>query len=103
MVRRCDGSDRFDPHTRATGAPAVGDDPEVTPRSQLPIGSFLHSRDSGNLKGEVPEIEGVWRSEEEMIQETSGEETPKHVKKQQQGGTLGALRILTWDEDRRPR
>ncbi|KAJ1172446.1 hypothetical protein NDU88_004293 [Pleurodeles waltl] len=108
---------RFDPHTSATGAAGVGDDPEVTPRCQLPIGSFLHSRDSGNLKGEVLEIEGVWRSEEEMVQETSGEEPPKRMKRQRQRGTLGALRIpevgdrakwristdQTWDEDRRPR
>ncbi|KAJ1190353.1 hypothetical protein NDU88_007091 [Pleurodeles waltl] len=111
----CDGSDRFDPHTRATGAAAVGDYPEVTPRSQLPFGSFLHLRESGNLKGEVPEI-GVWRSEEETVQETSGEELLKRVKTQRQGGTIGASRIPevrgqaerrtstvpTWDEDRRP-
>ncbi|KAJ1114725.1 hypothetical protein NDU88_002956 [Pleurodeles waltl] len=114
---KCDGSDRFDPHTRATGAAAVGDDPEVTPRSQLPIGSFRHSRDSGNLKGEVPEIGGVWRSAEEMVQETSGEEPPKSVKTQWQGGTIGAScipevggrderrtsTVPTWDDDRRPR
>ncbi|KAJ1190352.1 hypothetical protein NDU88_007090 [Pleurodeles waltl] len=114
---RCDGSDRFDPHTRATGAAAVGDDPEVTPRSQLPTGSFLHLRDSGNLKGEVPEIGGgVWRSEEEMVPETS-RELPKRVKTQRPGGTIGASRIPeaggqaerrtstvpTWDEDCRPR
>ncbi|KAJ1180898.1 hypothetical protein NDU88_006109 [Pleurodeles waltl] len=115
-LRLCDGSDRFDPHTRATGAAAVGDDPEVTLRSHLPIGSFHHLRDSGNLKGEVPEIKGVWRSEEEMVQETSGEEPPKRVKTQRRRGTLGASRIpevegqaelrssmdRTWDEARRP-
>ncbi|KAJ1150155.1 hypothetical protein NDU88_002952 [Pleurodeles waltl] len=113
----CDGSDRFEPHTRATGAAAVGNDPEVTPRSRLPIGSSLHSRDSRNLKGEVPEIEKRWRIEEEMVQEASGEEPQKSVRTQWQVGTVGASGIPkvgaraerktstvpTWDEDRRPR
>ncbi|KAJ1117937.1 hypothetical protein NDU88_006132 [Pleurodeles waltl] len=112
----CDGSDCLDPHTSATGAAAVGDDPEVIPRSQLPIGSFLHSRDFGNLKAEIPEIEGV----EERRGNGPGDvrrRTPKSVKSQRQGGTLGVSRIPevggraerristdpTCDEDRRPR
>ncbi|KAJ1210268.1 hypothetical protein NDU88_005634 [Pleurodeles waltl] len=91
--------------------------PGSDPRSGLPIGSFLHSRDSRNLKGEVPEIEKRWRIEEEMVQEASGEEPQKRVRTQRQGGTVGASRIPevggraerktstvpTWDEDRRPR
>ncbi|KAJ1127111.1 hypothetical protein NDU88_005515 [Pleurodeles waltl] len=115
--RSCDGSDRFDPHTRATGAAAVGEDPEVTSRSRLPIGSFFHMRDSRNFKGEVPEIEGRWRIEEDMFQEEPRDDPQKPVRTQRKGRTVRASRspeiggraerrtstVPTWDEDRRPR
>ncbi|KAJ1113217.1 hypothetical protein NDU88_001472 [Pleurodeles waltl] len=116
MPAEFDGSDRLDPHTRATGAAAVGDNPEVTPRSRLPIGSFLHSRDSGSLKGDVPEIEEM----EEQGGSGPGDvrrRTSKSVKTQHKGETLRPSRIPevggraerrvstdpTCDEDRRPR
>ncbi|KAJ1159498.1 hypothetical protein NDU88_000005 [Pleurodeles waltl] len=47
--------------------------------SRLPIGSFLHSQDFRNLKGEVPEIEERWRIKEEVFQVGSGGDPWKPV------------------------
>ncbi|KAJ1092291.1 hypothetical protein NDU88_005402 [Pleurodeles waltl] len=113
----CEGSDRSDLHTTATGAAAVGEDPEVTPKSRLPICSILSPRDTRNLKGEVPEIKGARRIEEDVFQEAAGDDHPRLIRTQRKGRPVKALRIPevggrterrtstvpTWDEDRRPR
>ncbi|KAJ1170164.1 hypothetical protein NDU88_002045 [Pleurodeles waltl] len=112
----CDGVDRSDPHTSATGAAAVWEDPEVTLRSTLPIGSNLYPRDPGNLKGEVPEFEGGRMIEEEVFQEASGDPIQKVMRTQRKRRSLEASRIPevgarperrtitvpTCDEDRLP-
>ncbi|KAJ1213897.1 hypothetical protein NDU88_001527 [Pleurodeles waltl] len=86
----CDGSDRSDPHTSATGADAAWDDPEVTPRSTFPIGSELYPLDPGNLKGEVPEFEGGRMVEEEVFQEASGDPIQKLARTQRKRRSLEA-------------
>ncbi|KAJ1081875.1 hypothetical protein NDU88_002048 [Pleurodeles waltl] len=106
-----------DLQTSETGAATAWDDPEVTPRSTLPIGSKLYLRDPGNLKGEVPEFK-EWRMVEEAVfQEASGDPIQRLVRTQRKRRSLepsgipedGArperrtLAVPTWDKDRRPR
>ncbi|KAJ1191025.1 hypothetical protein NDU88_000342 [Pleurodeles waltl] len=117
MLRQCDGSDRSDPHTSATGAAAAWDDPEVTPRSTFPIGSKHYPRDPGNLKGEITEFEGRRMVGEEVFQEASRDPIQKLARTQRKRRSLEAsgipedgarpqrrtIAVPTWDEDRQPR
>ncbi|KAJ1180095.1 hypothetical protein NDU88_005319 [Pleurodeles waltl] len=73
----CDGSDRSDPHTIATGAATAWDDPEVTPRSTLPIGSGLSPREPVALKGQDAEFRGAWMVGEEKHPGGIGGSNPK--------------------------
>ncbi|KAJ1092118.1 hypothetical protein NDU88_005230 [Pleurodeles waltl] len=108
---------RSDPHTSATGVATAWEDPEVTPRSTLPIGSELYPRDPGDLKGEVPEFEGGADGRRGSFQEASEDPNQRLVRTQVKRRPLGSsgipedgarperrtIAVPTWDEDRRPR
>ncbi|KAJ1082326.1 hypothetical protein NDU88_002494 [Pleurodeles waltl] len=113
----CDGSDQSDPNTITTGAATAWDDPEVNLRSTLLIGSGLHPRDLGELKGWVAELEESADGRRGNLQEASGDPTRRLVRTQ---GTRrlrgpsgnpenrdrperGIIAVPTRDEDRRPR
>ncbi|KAJ1103709.1 hypothetical protein NDU88_001130 [Pleurodeles waltl] len=113
----CDGSDRSDKHTIATGVATAWDDPEVTPRSTLPIGSGLSPQEPGELKGQVAELGGSADGRRGNIQEASEDPTRRLVRTQGTRRLLGPsakpengaqpeqriIAVPTRDEDRRPR
>ncbi|KAJ1161483.1 hypothetical protein NDU88_001968 [Pleurodeles waltl] len=116
-VGECDGSDPSDPHTIATGAATAWDNPEVTPRSALPIGSGLSLREPGKLKDQFTELRGARMAGEENIQEALEDPTCRIVRTQRMRRLLGPsgtpengarpeqriIAVPTRDEDRRPR
>ncbi|KAJ1189659.1 hypothetical protein NDU88_006403 [Pleurodeles waltl] len=100
-MRRCDGSDRADPHTISTGADATWDDPEVPLRSTHPIGSGLSPREPGKSKGQVAEMEnggwserirkGGYRGPTPKTREAPGvEKTPRAIGTPQEQSKSGA-------------
>ncbi|KAJ1096438.1 hypothetical protein NDU88_001580 [Pleurodeles waltl] len=113
----CDGSDQSDPHTSATGAATAWEDPEVNPRSSLPIGSGLYPLDPGEFKGRVAELEGRADGRRGNIQEALEDPTRRLVRTQRMRRLLGPsgnpenrarpeqriIAVPTRDEDCRPR
>ncbi|KAJ1108370.1 hypothetical protein NDU88_005746 [Pleurodeles waltl] len=109
-------SDRTDPYTIATGVDTAWDDPEVTSRSTLPIGSDLSPREPGELKGQVAELGGGADGRRGYIQEAAEDPTRRLVRTQGTRRLLGPsakpenrarpeqgiIAVQTQDEDSQP-